>query len=263
MTQSAASISSGLALRPVTTTCRPGRRATSAATTSASLQIVVAQRDVEFVEHDEADRRVGHHAPGLAPRGFSRRDVARAVLRLPGEAFAHRAPLDLGPEALDAHALAGRPGALDELHHADAKAPPERAQDEPEGRGRLALAGAGVDDEEPLLENGFAATSASCTALRLIILALWRSAASVTGVYGGGALAVQAQRLARPNERRKWAAGDPRRDRLSLGSERRAPHDRGPRRKRRRADPVCSGRFGERSERHPSERGVVLVGDLR
>src|ERR1700722_3114058 len=36
VTQSAASIISGLALRPVTTTCRPGRRLTSSATTSAS-----------------------------------------------------------------------------------------------------------------------------------------------------------------------------------------------------------------------------------
>jgi hypothetical protein len=35
----------------------------------------------------------------------------------------------------------------------------------------------------------------------------------------------------------------------------------GPRRKRRRADPVCSGRFGERSEHHASERCVALVGD--
>src|ERR1700677_2211280 len=36
VTQSAAAIISGLALRPVTTTCRPERRSTSAATTSAS-----------------------------------------------------------------------------------------------------------------------------------------------------------------------------------------------------------------------------------
>ena len=116
-------------------------------------QIVIAQRDVELVEHEQADRRVRHHTPGLAPRGLGRRDVARAVLRLPGEAFAHRAPLDLGPEAFDAHALAGRPGALDELHDADAKAPPEGAQGKPEGRGRLALAWASVNDEEALLQN--------------------------------------------------------------------------------------------------------------
>ena len=110
-----------------------------------------------------------------SPQAAGRRDVARAVLRLPGEALAHRAPFDLVGEALDAHALAGLPGALDELHDADAPAAAERAQREPERGGRFALAGAGVDDKQALCRIGFAATSASCTALRLAILALWRS----------------------------------------------------------------------------------------
>ena len=82
-----------------------------------------------------------------------RRDVAGAVLRLPGEALTHRAPLDLGPEALDRRAFACRPCALDELHHANAMAASERAQRESEGRGRLAFARAGVDDEQAFFEN--------------------------------------------------------------------------------------------------------------
>ena len=90
-------------------------------------QIVVAKRDVEFVEHEEADRGIGHHAPGLRPCGARSRNIACAVLRLPGEAFAHRAPFDLGAEAFDGRALACRPCALDELHHANAMAASERA----------------------------------------------------------------------------------------------------------------------------------------
>ncbi len=71
-------------------------------------------------------------------------------MRFPGEAFAHRAPFDPVAEALDRGALARRPGALNELHHADAKPSPERAQGKTEARGRLALSGAGVDDQKPL-----------------------------------------------------------------------------------------------------------------
>src|SRR6185312_4423278 len=66
-----------------------------------------------------------------------------------------RAPLDLGPEAFDGGALAGRPGALDELHHADAKAAPQRPQGKSEGRSRFALAGTGVNDEETFFQNRF------------------------------------------------------------------------------------------------------------
>ena len=87
------------------------------------------------------------------PGGLGRGDVARAILRLPGEALAHGAPLDLVAEALDRRALAGRPRALDELHHADAKAAAERAKGQTEGRRRLALAGAGMDDQQPLLRD--------------------------------------------------------------------------------------------------------------
>src|SRR6516165_12545730 len=49
-------------------------------------------------------------------------------------------------------ALGAAPRALDELHYADALASSEHAQREAEGCRRFALAGAGVDDEEALLE---------------------------------------------------------------------------------------------------------------
>ena len=104
-----------------------------------------------------------------------RRDVAGAVLRLPGKALAHRAPLDLIAERSIALAFACRPRALDELHHADPPAVPKRAQREAEGRGRLALAGAGMDDQQALFEDRLDATSASCAALRFAIFALCRS----------------------------------------------------------------------------------------
>ncbi len=45
------------------------------------------------------------------------------------------------------------PGALDELHHADAVAAPQHAQRQSERRRRFALAGAGVDDEQSLLDR--------------------------------------------------------------------------------------------------------------
>src|SRR5277367_3499658 len=116
-------------------------------------QIIVAKRDVELVEHEETDRWIGHHALGLSPRGARRRNIARAVLRLPGEAFAHRAPLGLGAEALDGYTLACRPGALDELHHTNAEATTKRPQRESERCCRLAFARTGVDDKQTFFEN--------------------------------------------------------------------------------------------------------------
>ena len=47
--------------------------------------------------------------------------------------------------------LAGIPGALDELHHRAGKAMRDTAHDHAEGGGGLALARAGMDDDEPLL----------------------------------------------------------------------------------------------------------------
>src|SRR5579883_514260 len=45
------------------------------------------------------------------------------------------------------------PGALDELHHADAMAASQHAQREPEGRRRFALARPGMDHQQALLDG--------------------------------------------------------------------------------------------------------------
>ncbi len=96
--------------------------------------------------------RIGHQLLRLRPGALGGGDVARAVLRLPGEALAHRVPRHLIAELRQRVALADLPRALDELHDADALAAPEHAQREAEGGRRLALAGAGVDDQQALLD---------------------------------------------------------------------------------------------------------------
>ena len=65
-------------------------------------QIVVAQRDVQFVEHQQAEVRVAPSVRcALVPGARGGGDVAGAVLRLPGEALAHRVPVDLVAEAVE------------------------------------------------------------------------------------------------------------------------------------------------------------------
>ena len=57
-------------------------------------------------------------------------------------------------EALEHAPFAGVPRALDELHHGAFPAIADHAQHEAEGRGRFALAGAGMDDEQALFGDG-------------------------------------------------------------------------------------------------------------
>src|SRR6185369_2888779 len=67
------------------------------------------------------------------------------------ETFAHRVELaEIAEMTREQAALAGVPGALDELHHRAGEAVGDAAHDHAEGRGRLALAGAGMDDDEAL-----------------------------------------------------------------------------------------------------------------
>ena len=153
VTRSAAAIRPGRALRPVTTTCRPGGRRRQAGQHRGFVEIVVAQRDVQFVQHQQAEAGALHHLHRALPGALGGGDVAGAVLRLPGEALAHRVPFDQVAEAGEGVALAGGPGALDELHHADRPAAPEHAQREAERRRGLALAGAGVDHQQALLDG--------------------------------------------------------------------------------------------------------------
>ncbi len=65
----------------------------------------------------------------------ARRHIAGAVLRLPGEALAHRVELaDIGEVLLDQIALAGPHRALDELHDGGGLSMGDMAEDHPEGR---------------------------------------------------------------------------------------------------------------------------------
>ena len=151
VTRSAASISSGLALRPVTTTCRSGRLAARASQDLGQGQGVVAEDDVELVQDHQVQLRILQHGLGLAERGAGGGDVLGAVLGLPGEAVAHHLDRDQLGEALEEQPLARHAAALDELDHAQLEAMAEAAHGQPPGRRALALAGAGMDDQEALL----------------------------------------------------------------------------------------------------------------
>src|SRR6185312_8305805 len=69
----------------------------------------------------------------------------------PGEALAHRLDRYKLRKFQQNVAFAGRPGALHELHHADLEAMTDGAKDHAEGGRRLALALAGMDDQEAAL----------------------------------------------------------------------------------------------------------------
>ncbi len=89
---------------------------------------------------------------GARPCGFRCRDVAGAILGLPGEAFAHdmqRRELGKFGQQLRFAGLPGR--RLDELHDGDGPAVADVAEDHAKRRRRLALAGAGVDDDQALV----------------------------------------------------------------------------------------------------------------
>jgi hypothetical protein len=77
-----------------------------------------SQHDVELVEDDYVQLRVLEHVLGRVPGGARGGDVARAVLGLPGEAFAHDLEGYLLRKALEQMTLAGVAPALDELHDA-------------------------------------------------------------------------------------------------------------------------------------------------
>ena len=146
-------MSSGLALRPVTTTCRPVPARAQGSDHRVQVEILVAQRDIELVEDHQPECRVGHELERLCPGPLGGGDVALEVLGLPGKALAHGVPGHLVAERDESIALRGVPRALDELHDADPMATAEHAQREPEGGGGFALAGPGVDDEKPFLDR--------------------------------------------------------------------------------------------------------------
>src|ERR1700728_3287293 len=119
------------------------------------IEIIVAQCDIEFIEHDHRQAWISHQFARFAPSPLCGGDIAGAILGLPGKTLAHGVPDKLLAKSLQRVALRRMPGALDELHHADAMATPEHAQSKPEGRRRFSLAGAGMDDEQTFLDRLF------------------------------------------------------------------------------------------------------------
>src|SRR5262249_20560686 len=55
-------------------------------------KIVITQSDIELVEHQQFQFRVGHQLACLRPCRLRRGHIARAVLSFPGEALAHCMP---------------------------------------------------------------------------------------------------------------------------------------------------------------------------
>ena len=130
---------SGLAFRPVTTTCRSGRRLFKRGDHLIEWQIVVTERDVELVENDETEARIVHQLDRLGPSALGRGDVAGEILRLPGEALAHGIPGRLIAELRQRIALSCVPGSLDELHDADTLSRPSMRSARPKAAVDLPL----------------------------------------------------------------------------------------------------------------------------
>src|SRR3984893_467477 len=116
------------------------------------IEILITQRDVELVEDEETERRIGHELGRLRPGALGGRDVALEILRLPGETLAHGVPGHLVAKASQRVAFGAVPSSLDELHHADAFSAPEHAKRKAECSGRFPLARAGMHDEKTLLD---------------------------------------------------------------------------------------------------------------
>src|ERR1700756_3377571 len=84
------------------------------------IEIVVTQRDVDLVEHDHAQARIGYQLFCFLPSSLRRGDIAGLVLGFPGKTFAHRMKLtELAEMTGQKPALAGIPCTLDELHHCE------------------------------------------------------------------------------------------------------------------------------------------------
>src|SRR5208283_133894 len=94
---------------------------------------------------------IAQELDGFLPRALGRRDVALAVLRLPGEPFAQGVNLDSLARFREERRLSRRDRSLDELVDTDLQSLPEGAERQPQGRCRLSLAGAGIHDEQSLL----------------------------------------------------------------------------------------------------------------
>ena len=113
--------------------------------------IVIAKRDIDFIEQHHRDAFVTDQLPGFLPGRSSHFDVAFLVLGFPGKPFAHRVEFAQIGKALDDQiALARCHPALDELDDCTFLAMRNVPEDHAESSGRFALALAGVNDDQAL-----------------------------------------------------------------------------------------------------------------
>ena len=86
VTRSAHSTSMSWALRPVSTTCViSGFSVEKKFNDFVNVEILVPERDVDFVQKHEANFRVADQGFGLCPARLRRSNVAFAILGFPGE----------------------------------------------------------------------------------------------------------------------------------------------------------------------------------
>ena len=118
-----------------------------------NVEIIVAQHDVQLVAEHHPVVTAGDHLLGRIPGFLCRSNVTLAVLRFPGEALAHALDGDEIGKALQRLRFARVETALDELHHTNPVAMAEGAEHHAEACGGFALALAGVDDGQALLDG--------------------------------------------------------------------------------------------------------------
>ena len=67
------------------------------------VEVTVLERDIQLIEHYQANGRVAQHLAGHFPRRFSGGDIALAILGFPGKAFTHDVMSRLAREELVHH----------------------------------------------------------------------------------------------------------------------------------------------------------------
>ncbi|KGW79200.1 hypothetical protein Y046_3863 [Burkholderia pseudomallei MSHR2990] len=115
-------------------------------------QVFVLEHRVQLVEDHHPVITALDHPARLVPAAARGGDVGVAVLRVPRVAVAHRDEVALRVRAEEI-ALGRVQRALDELHDTRAHPVAEHPHGHPERGRALALAVAGVDDQEPLLDG--------------------------------------------------------------------------------------------------------------
>ncbi len=118
------------------------------------IEIVVTQHDVQLVEQHQPMTVIADHLLGALPARGRGGDVTLTVLGDPGEALAHDVQRDQIRKGLQQTRFARVPfRRLGELHDADGIAMTDMAEHHAQRRRCLALAGAGMDDQQAFLSD--------------------------------------------------------------------------------------------------------------